>query len=483
MKANSLWKNISLGAVATAAIFPGCNQIKENSKNYEMSNIIFILADDLGYGDIGCYGQEKIKTPNIDKLAREGIIFTQHYAGSTVCAPSRCCLMTGFHTGHTVVRGNKGIKPEGQFPMPEETVTVAELLKKAGYVTATIGKWGLGGPGSSGDPINQGFDYSFGYNCQSKAHFYYPESLWKNDEKVLLPENQDGKHNTYSHDLFIKEALKFITQNKDSSFFLYLPFTIPHAELLVPENSLDQYKGEFLEEPFEGGHYGAQETPRAAYAAMVSLMDEGIGKIMDLMKELEIDKNTLVIFTSDNGPHKEGGNDPDFFNSNGPFRGIKRDLYEGGIHVPFIVRWPDKIKPGRTSDHISAFWDFLPTVCDIANIEPPSNIDGISFLPELLEQEQPKHEYLYWEFHRSGHYNDKQAVRTGKWKAVRLNVNKNADADIELYNLHEDIGEENNIAYDFPEIVKKMREILKQAHTPAKEWPLFPEEFEAEKND
>lgn len=469
-------KNIGIGLSCISFLLPACfhGPGKSGQEEHIKPNIIFILADDLGYGDLGCYGQEKIKTPNLDKLASRGIIFTQHYAGSTVCAPSRASLMTGYHTGHTVVRGNRPMKPEGQYPMPDSTVTVAELLKDAGYVTGALGKWGLGGPGSEGDPVNQGFDLFFGYNCQREAHFFYPEHLWRNTEKVILPENAGGKKEIYSHDMIAEEALNFIKENKDKPFFLYIPFTIPHAELAVPENSLNEYKGKFPEEPFPGAHYGAQEFPKAAYAGMVSRMDADIGRIMELLNELNLSENTLVIFTSDNGPHHEGGNDPDFFDSNGPLRGIKRDLYEGGIRVPFIARWTRKIKPGTETSHISAFWDLLPTACEIAGTEAPENIDGISYLPAMLGQEQVVHDYLYWEFLEQG---GKQAVRKGDWKAVRLNVKKNPESPIELYDLSSDTGEENNIADKNPEIVKMMEDIMEKARFEDTIWSLIPSQI------
>ena len=480
MKLSSNHQNFSkilcLVISTLAILLPACQPGSKNSGSSEPSkpNIIFILADDLGYGDLGCYGQEKIKTPNLDKLASQGITFTQHYAGSTVCAPSRASLMTGYHTGHTVVRGNRPMKPEGQYPMPDSTVTVAELLKDAGYVTGAMGKWGLGGPGSTGDPVNQGFDLFFGYNCQREAHFFYPEHLWRNTEKVILPENAGGKKEIYSHDLIAEEALNFIKGNNDKPFFLYIPFTIPHAELAVPENSLNEYKGKFPEEPFPGAHYGAQEFPKAAYAGMVSRMDADIGRIMELLDELNLSENTLVIFTSDNGPHHEGGNDPDFFDSNGPLRGIKRDLYEGGIRVPFIARWTGKIKPETETSHISAFWDLLPTACEIAGTEAPENIDGISYLPAMLGKEQKVHDYLYWEFLEQG---GKQAVRKGDWKAVRLNVRKNPGNPIELYNLSSDTGEENNIADKNPEIVKMMGDIMEKARFEDTLWTFIPSQL------
>ncbi|MHC4567190.1 MAG: arylsulfatase [Planctomycetota bacterium] len=416
-------------------------------------NIIFILADDLGYGDLGCYGQKTIKTPNIDKLAEEGMKFTDHYAGSTVCAPSRCCLMTGLHTGHAIVRAN------GNVPLRPSDVTVAELLKKTGYTTGIIGKWGLGEPETTGIPNKQGFDYWFGYLNQRHAHNYYPSYLWRNEEKYELPNEVNhvigGRDRTpggvatkrvqYSHDLFAAEALRFVERNKDRSFFLYLPFTIPHANN-------------------EAGNKG-MEIPS------LTRMDGDIGKLMALLKRLDIDKNTIVMFSSDNGPHKEGGADPAFFNSSGPLRGYKRALYEGGIRVPMIARWPGKIEAGSKSNHISAFWDLLPTCCELAGSDIPDDIDGISMVPTFLSRrrQQKKHEALYWEFHEQG---KKQAVRMGKWKGIRLNVAKKPDGPIELYDLKNDIGEKNNVADRNPEIAVKIGKYMKAARTPSEHWKM-----------
>ncbi|MFQ5811206.1 MAG: arylsulfatase, partial [Armatimonadota bacterium] len=370
-------------------------------------NLIYILADDLGYGDVGCYGQEKIWTPSLDRMAAEGMRFTQHYSGSTVCAPSRCSLMTGKHTGHTWIRAN------GRAPIRPEDVTVAEVLKDAGYATGMAGKWGLGHVGATGDPNRKGFDHFFGYVDQGRAHFYYTEYLWRNGEKVVLAGNEGGKRGTYSHDLIAAEGLEFIRKNRDESFFLYLPYTIPHAEVIVPEDSLAEYRGKFPEKPFEGGHYCAQETPNAARAGMITRMDRDIGRVFALLKELGLDEDTLVMFSSDNGPCAAGGQDYQFFESQGPLRGIKRDLYEGGIRVPTIARWPGKIEAGAVSEHVSAFWDVLPTFAELAGGEPPADIDGISMAPTLLgrSDEQKQHEYLYWE-HKGA-----QAVRLGDWKA------------------------------------------------------------------
>ena len=433
-------------------------------------NIIYILADDLGYGDPGCYGQKEIKTPNIDKLAAEGMRFTDHYAGSTVCAPSRCSLMTGMHTGHTEVRGNKETKPMGQHPLPPETVTAAELLKGAGYTTALIGKWGLGGPDSSGIPNRQGFDYFYGYLCQRHAHNYYPEFLFRNEEQVPLEGNRTGEPRPdgagvavdkvkYSHDLIGEEALAFVERNGDKPFFLYWAPTIPHAN--------NEAGKEGMEVP-DDAPYSERDWPQQQknHAAMITRLDRDIGALMERLKKMGIDENTIVMFTSDNGPHREGGADPEFFASSGPLRGIKRDLYEGGIRVPMIARWPGRIEAGSVSHHISAFWDVLPTVADIAGGGTPENIDGISFLPALYGREQEGHEFLYWEFHEGKA--SKQAVRMGKWKAVRLRPSES----LELYDLSEDIGETNTIASSHPDIIGRIEKYLKTARTESEFWKL-----------
>ncbi|PCJ62687.1 MAG: arylsulfatase [Candidatus Hydrogenedentota bacterium] len=422
-------------------------------------NIVFIMADDLGYGDLGSYGQTKIRTPHLDTMAAEGMQFTQYYSGSTVCAPARCVLMTGLHTGHALVRGNEHI------PLRDEDYTVAELLKDAGYATGLCGKWGIGEPGTSGVPNKQGFDFFYGYLNQRNAHFYYPPFLWRNEEKVMLDGNDaDKQTGRYSHDLIAEEALGFVRDNADKPFFLYWALTIPHAELAVPEDSLAEYRGEFPETPFPKAHYGAQPTPHAAHAAMVSRMDRDVGRLMALLKDLGIDDNTIVFFTSDNGPHKEGGHDPDFFDSNGPLRGTKRDLYEGGIRVPLIVRWPERIAAGTTNHHIGAFWDFLPTAAGLASHDAPKGLDGLSMVPTLLgDSGQKEHDHLYWEFYEQG---GKQAVRQGNWKGIRLNARRKPDGPIELYNLDEDLGETADVAMQHPRIVKRLTRLMNKSHTP-----------------
>lgn len=434
-------------------------------------NIIYILADDLGYGDLGCYGQEKIATPHLDQLAREGIRFTRHYSGSTVCAPSRSVLMTGLHTGHTPIRGNQEVRPEGQWPMPDSSRTVAEALKQAGYVCGAFGKWGLGFPGSEGDPLNQGFDHFFGYNCQRYAHRYYPEYLWENSEKVFLEGNDWNRTESYAPDVIHQKTLDFIREHSDTAFFAFIPMVIPHAELIVPDDDIYRlYLGAFPETPYvgrPGADYGpdmkismycSQENPRATFAAMVHRLDKYVGEIVKLVEELGLTENTVIMFTSDNGPHMEGGADPDFFNSNGGLRGYKRDLYEGGIRVPFIVSWPGSIEEGAISDHPSAFWDLMPTLADLAGFES-GNVDGISFLPELLGREQEKHELLYWEFHEQG---GKQAILKDEWKAIRLQAGKDPEGVLELYNLELDPGEENNMAEAHPALVEEFSRMMEE---------------------
>ncbi|MCV9386648.1 arylsulfatase [Reichenbachiella ulvae] len=459
----------------------------QDAKSAPKPNIIFILADDLGYGDLSLTGQTNFKTPFIDQLAEDGMFFTQHYSGSTVCAPSRSTLMTGMHTGHTFIRGNKEIRPEGQHPLDSSAVTVAKLLQSAGYVTGAFGKWGLGYPGSDGDPNNQGFDEFYGFNCQRLGHNYYPYHLWQNQTKVMLEGNAGDKKETYAPDIIHQKAVEFLEKNKDTSFFMYYPSIIPHAELLVPDSLLQKFRGKYLPEKayagvddgpsYRKGPYGSQRESHAAFAAMVYLLDKQVGEIRQKLEELGIAENTLIIFSSDNGPHKEGGADPDYFNSNASFKGYKRDLYEGGLRVPTIACWPNKIKTNTTSDHISAFWDFLPTLCDIAGVQPPENIDGISFLPELLGAEQAKHKYLYWEFPMRG---GKQAVRFGDWKGIRLNMTENPDAPIELYDLATDPGEEYNVADENPEVLQEIATIMSKEHTYSE---VFSFEFEKNKNE
>ena len=433
----------------------------------EQPNIIYILLDDAGYGDLSCYGQTKFATPNIDRLAAEGMKFTDHYSGSTVCAPTRCSLMTGLHTGHCFVRGNREVKPEGQAPMPADTVTIPRLLKQTGYTTGMFGKWGLGAPGSTSDPATH-FDSFFGYNCQRQAHTYYPDHLWKNTTRVSL----DGK--TYAHDLIVENALDFVRTNKNGPFFCYMSVTIPHAAMHVPEESMTEFRKTFSQFEDVIGKYAGPSVrnPVAGFAGMMTRLDRQVGELLALLKELGIDDNTLMMLTSDNGPHKEGGHQPDFFDSNGPLRGYKRDLYEGGIRVPLLARWPGKLTPGSMSDLISAHWDMLPTFCELAGAKTPAGLDGISIVPTLLGHvaEQAKYDALYWEFTERGR---SQAARIGKWKGVRVNLKKNPDAPIELYDLSHDLAEEQNIANKHPKIVDQLRAVMQQEHTDSESFPLF----------
>lgn len=425
-------------------------------------NIIYIMADDLGWGDLSVQGQARFETPRLDQMAAEGMRFTSHYSGSTVCAPSRAVLMTGKHTGHVSVRGNRESKPLGQFPLPANEVTVAELLQGTGYETAVIGKWGMGPPGTSGAPLQQGFDHSFGYNCQRNAHFFYRDFLFQDDEKIEIDPEQ------WTHELLTEDALAWLrARDAETPFFLYLPYTIPHASIEAPQELIDPFIGKWGEEkPFPGRHYSAQPTPRAAFAAMVTELDADVGKILDLLRERGLAEDTLVIFTSDNGPHREGGADPDFFDSNGPFRGIKRDLYEGGIRVPFLAWWPGTVAPGVT-DHASAFWDFLPTACELAGLPIPTGLDGISYAPTLLGREQRAHQFLYWEFHERG---AAQAIRMGKWKGVRTQLKKNPQAPLELYDLEADPGETTNLAEEHPEVVAELMRVMHNQHLADPNW-------------
>lgn len=454
----------------TGLVIPSGSLLAQNKNTTtKKTNIIYILADDLGYGDLSCYGQRYFTTPNIDAMAAQGMKFTNHYAGCTVSAPSRASLMTGLHTGHAPIRGNKGERTSQgvfDFSLPSANKTVAEYLKQKDYTTACVGKWGMGGPGTQGEPSKHGFDYFYGHLSQLDAHFYFPQYLWENNKKIELDKQY------YSQDLFMEKASGFIKENKDNPFFLYLAVTIPHAELSIPDKYLDDYKEKYVENPYPGnGHYCAQDYPHGAFASMVNKLDSDIGDLRKLLEELGIDKNTLIIFTSDNGPHLEGGADPDFFCSGGGLKGYKRDLYEGGIRIPMIAYWPGTIEGGSVTNHPSAFWDFLPTACDIAGVDSPKGIDGISFLPLITNKGQQKaHEYLYWEFHEQ---DGKQAVVKGEWKAVRLNAINNPDAPIELYNLSNDLSESNNVASQNPQIVLQMKQMMNDAHTEDAHWPFF----------
>ena len=447
---------------------------ESRQEDHVKPNIIFILADDLGYSELGCYGQEIIRTPHIDQLAADGMRFSRHYSGSPVCAPSRSVVMTGLHTGHTYTRDNREVKPEGQAPIPDSALTIAEVLKENGYVTGAIGKWGLGYPGSEGDPNNQGFDIFYGYNCQRHAHNHYPKYLWRNDSMEFLEGNDRTLYGEqYSQDLFTREALNFITKNQDTAFFLFLPFIIPHVSIQVPDESLEEYKDSIPETPYDHHPYYLEHPyPHAGYAAMITHMDKAVGWIMFRLQELGLDENTLVLFASDNGPTygRVGGADSKFFNSAGPFRGFKGSVYEGGIRVPMIARWPGKISPGTTSDHLSYFTDMFPTFTEAAGVDEEYNIDGISMLPAMLgDSAKAEHEYLYWEFPS---YGGQQAIRYGNWKGVRTGLFKNPDAPIQLYNLREDIAEQNDVADQHPGIVQLLDSLMKASHTPSETFPF-----------
>ena len=444
-------------------------------------NVIFILADDLGYGDLSCYGQKHFRTPNLDRLARQGMRFTSHYSGSPVCAPSRSSLMTGLHTGHTYIRGNKSVEPEGQWPLPAGAYTLTGMLKSAGYVTGVFGKWGLGPPSSEGAPENQGVDHFYGYNCQSLAHNYYPRYLWDNGAKVFLEGNAGQSKGEYAPSLIRDKALKFLEDHRDTTFFLFYPVTLPHAELAAPEKYMAMYRGRFApEKSFDGvdegdtyrkGPYASQREAHAAFAAMVHVLDEQVGDIMEKVDALGLDESTLIIFSSDNGPHVEGGADPGYFGSSGIFRGHKRDLYEGGIRVPMIARWTGKIRAGTVTDHVSAFWDVLPTVAELLSVEVPHETDGLSFLPTLLgkAEQQRQHAHLYWEFHELG---GRLALRQGDWKLVQYNVGKNPPGAFELYNLKDDPSETNDLAGKYPEKAAALQDVMLAAHVASDDFPF-----------
>ena len=439
-------------------------------------NIIFILADDLGYGDIGCYGQKKIETPNLDKLAKSGIKFTNFYSGSTVCAPARCSFMTGLHTGHTAIRGNVTIKPEGQFPLPDSITTIAMLLQQNGYKTAAFGKWSLGFITTSGDPQKKGFDQFYGYNCQTLAHDYFPDHLWHNHARIDLSGNLKFD-SAYSADLIHSQAMKFLNSKHDKPFFIYLPYTLPHADVIVPHDKVyDYYVKKFNEqavavpESNDGERHHFDAHPHAAFAAMVARLDKYVGEILKLLKDKGIEENTLLIFTSDNGPHKEHGGDPVFFNGSGGFRGLKRDLYEGGIREPFIAYQKGVTKAGAVNDMPAAIYDLFPTFLELAGAKSKIKTDGISLAPALKGNKQPGHKYLYWELHESG---GKQAVRMGKWKGVKLDVSKNSVSPLELYNLDLDSAEKNNVAEKNAGIVSQIEAIMKEAYVPNKDWKLM----------
>jgi arylsulfatase A len=439
-------------------------------------NIVFIMGDDLGYGDLGCYGQKIIRTPNIDTLARDGTKFTHAYAGCTVCAPSRSVLMTGLHMGHTSVRSNPG-----GVPILPQDVTVAEVLKSAGYATGGFGKWGLGDNGTDGAPWKQGFDEFVGYLNQVHAHFYYPEFIYSNDKRLPLEGNTSGARRTYSHDVIADKALDFIRRHKDEPFFCYMPFTLPHLELLVPEGSLAEYKGKVEEKEYRDarGHYADQPNARAAYAGMITRMDRDVGRVLSLLKELNLENDTIVFFTSDNGSAVPLWGE-DYFHSTGGLRGHKQNLYEGGIRVPMLVRWPGKVPKGRVSDHAWGFWDIVPTFAELAGVEPPARTDGVSVLPTLLGKNQPPEKFMYWELPR---YNAKtasfrdevpmQAARMGDWKAVR----PQPDGKLELYNLKADPYESRDVSAQEPKVLAQLELFLKEARVPPRPQADPPQDF------
>ena len=445
----------------------------------KLPNVIFILADDLGYGDIESYGQQIIKTPHLSQLANEGMKFTQFYTGTAVCAPSRASFMTGQTTGETHIRGNREVREpiDGQAPILAGTPSIAQLFKKAGYRTGCFGKWGLGTPDSEGNPLKQGFDTFFGYNSQFRAHRRYPAYLWHDNEKVMIPENGNyERQEVYAEDLIQQHILEYLEgQSAKQPFFMWLTYTLPHAELLVPKDSIyasyehlpkKPFKGEdyssITSAPFGWAGYASQPHTYATYAAMVTRLDKYLGEIRKMLKTKGLDDNTIIIFASDNGAHREGGADPHFFNSSGGLRGFKRDLYEGGIRTPFIVYWKGKVPSGKVSAHVGAFWDMMPTFAEITQQSYTPTPHQVSFIPELLGEKQPKHKYLYWEFHEEG---GKQAVRFGDFKGVRLKVDENPKAPIELYDLKKDPSEQHNIAHKRPKIVKKIEEFMKESHS------------------
>ena len=471
-----------------AAVQPASAQRADATAAAVRPNIVFILADDLGYGDLSCYGQQHFSTPNIDSIAVTGMRFTQCYSGTTVSAPSRSCMLTGLHSGHTAVRGNKEAKPEGQFPLPDGASELFLNLKQSGYKVGVFGKWGLGFIGSTGDPMRQGVDRFYGYNCQLLAHSYYPDHLWDDSTRVELTDNVPEVPyglGSYAPDLIQAETMKFLDNCRDDEpFMLFYPTTLPHAELIVPEDDIIQsLRGRYPEKPFKGcdsgpafrkGGYCSQDYPHATFAAMIVRLDRYVGEIKQRLRERGMLDNTVFIFASDNGPHKEGGADPDFFNGNGPYRGYKRDLYEGGIRVPLIISWPGHVEAGTTNDHMCAFWDLPATFSDISGSPAPVSTDGISILPTLTGRNdvQPQHDYLYFEFQE---LNGRQAVRCGDWKLIHLDV-RSDNPRYELYNIAQDPAEKHDMIDIYPEVAGPLKAIMKASHTPDANWPLLPGE-------
>lgn len=460
-------------------------------------NIVFLIADDLGYGELGCFGQKIIRTPHLDRLAEQGMKMTRHYAGNPVCATSRCVLMTGMHPGHATIRNNREWKPEGQWPINDDDVTIAEVLKQAGYVSGGYGKWGLGGPDTAGRPLNQGFTHFFGYNCQREAHNFYPTFL-RNDGEVFplknpkfsahqkLPEGADPNDPAsyeqftgpdYSADLIAERAREFVRKYADQPFFLYYPTTVPHLAIQVPDDSADEYADIIKDDPpYPGGKgYLPHYRPRAGYAGMVTRMDGDIGKLLDLLDELKLSDNTIVVFTSDNGPTYDrlGGSDSDYFASASGMRGLKGSMYDGGIRVPTIVRWPKHVKPGTESDFLSGFEDWLPTLAAVAGVESAAGVDGVDLTPVLEGDTERERDFLYREFPG---YGGQQAVWSGKWKAIRQNLErKNATAKsikTELYDLDADFAESTDVAAANPEVVAQLEAVMAREHVPSTEFPI-----------
>jgi len=457
----------AIGANIGMLSLTGCN-LSFAAKEGKRPNIIFIMADDLGYQELGCYGQKKIKTPNIDRLASEGMMFTDYYTGSAVCAPARCNLMTGMHGGHAYVRDNGEVGGwdtfNGQTPLPSGTETIATVLKRQGYTTGAFGKWGLGRVDSTGDPLNLGFDHFVGYNCQRHAHNLYPNFLVNDKNKMPLEGNTRGlTGKQYAPQVIADQMLDFVRENADKPFFVYYPTVLPHLALQVPDEELIPYKDQWEETPYTGKSYQPHPTPRACYAAMISFLDKQVGRLMQLLKELDLDDNTIVFFTSDNGTtYLKDQVDYEFFESVGPLRGLKGSLYEGGIRVPMIARWPGRIKPGTATHLIAAHYDVLETLADITDAKVTAKTDGISMLPTLLSEpsKQQKHEYLFWDF---AGYGGQLAVRMGRWKGIKREIRKDPQAKLELYDLKNDISEANNVVKDHPDIAAKMEKIMLQA--------------------
>lgn len=469
MKRRSFLKLTGSGLAGLAF---GSSMLSCGNSEMAQPNIVLIMADDLGWNELGCYGQEKIRTPNIDRLAEQGMTFSQFYAGSAVCAPSRCNLMTGMHAGHAYVRSNKEIpNPEpgifgGQVPLPAETRTVAEVLKEQGYTTGCFGKWGLGAVDTSGDPLNQGFDRFYGYNGQRHAHNLYPRYLVSDKENVFLDGNSRGlTGKQYAPQLIADQMLEWVDAQGDQPFFLYYPTVIPHLPLQVPDEYLEEYEGMWEETPYTGDRYQPHPTPRAAYAAMITFMDAQVGRLLKLLQQKGLEENTVVLFTSDNGATLLNDQvDVEFFNSVGPLRGLKGSLHEGGIRVPLVARWPGKIDPGSSSAHISAHYDMPATLADMAGTSMEESTDGISMVDALTGQseQQEAHDYLFWDF--SG-YGGQLAVRMGQWKGIKKGLKQNPDAPLELYNLEEDIAEQNNVVDSYPGIAEQIERIMLEART------------------